>query len=404
MVMFFLIATSIWAAAHVYVGRRLLWPFPPRVRRIGWAVVVVLFLLSPAVMWLRREDAGSGLFSAVRWAGYTYMGLFTLMFVLTLVRDLAGGLLRLKQFAGKRVLGVRGDVVAAMHEPAAMQEPPVDPERRLFLGRVGSASVMTAAGVLGGAGVHDALRIPDVEEVEVPIEGLPRAFDGYRIAQLSDIHVGPTIKGDFLRAVVEKVNALRPDAVGVTGDLVDGYVHQLKDQVAPLGDLRARDGAFFVTGNHEYYWNVDEWVAYVRSLGLTVLDNEHRVVRRGDAALVLSGVPDLSIRYRINDHISDPALALEGAPEDAKRILFAHQPRSIHQAAEAGYDLQLCGHTHGGQFFPWNLVVGFAHPFARGLDRLQKTWIYVNRGTGYWGPPIRTGVPSEITLLTLRRA
>jgi predicted MPP superfamily phosphohydrolase len=184
---------------------------------------------------------------------------------------------------------------------------------------------------------------------------------------------------------------------------VDGSVPELRAHVAPLAELRARHGVFFVTGNHEYYSGVHGWVDELRRLGIRVLHNEHVVLHHGGAPLVLAGVPDYSGHHFDPAHRSDPAAALAGAPEGAPRVLLAHQPRTAPAAAKAGFDLQLSGHTHGGQFWPWNHFVRLQQPFTAGLHRMGKLWVYVSRGTGYWGPPKRFGAPSEITLLRLKQ-
>ena len=193
----------------------------------------------------------------------------------------------------------------------------------------------------------------------------------------------------------------------ITGDLVDGSVRELAVHIAPLADLRSRHGTFVVTGNHEYYSGADAWIAELRRLGLSVLLNEHVVLVPADTRasverpLVLAGVTDFKAAYFDSEQRSDLVRALAGAPSDAVRLLLAHQPRSAAAAAQAGFDLQLSGHTHGGQFYPWNLFVRLQQPFTAGLHRWGKLWVYTSRGTGYWGPPNRFGSPSEITLLRL---
>lgn len=198
------------------------------------------------------------------------------------------------------------------------------------------------------------------------------------------------------------MNALDADLIAVTGDLVDGSVQQLAAHTAPLAGLTAKHGAYFVTGNHEYYSGEDAWTTEIRRLGIKVLKNEHVVLEHRGARLVLAGVTDYSAHHYDAAQRSDPAAALRGAPTDAgAKILLAHQPSSAMAAARAGYDVQISGHTHGGQFWPWNLFIGFFQPFSSGLHRQEKLWIYVSRGTGYWGPPNRFGVPSEITRIRL---
>ena len=243
-----------------------------------------------------------------------------------------------------------------------------------------------------------------VVRVDVPIAGLPDALHGFTIAQVSDIHVGPTIKGPYVDSIVEAVNRLNADLVAVTGDLVDGSVGELAHHVSALARLSSRHGTFFVTGNHEYYSGAHAWIVELRRLGLRVLLNEHVVLQHGAAAMVIAGVTDIGAHHFDPAHRSSPQGAIANAPDHARiRVLLAHQPRSAIAAANAGFHLQLSGHTHGGQFWPWNFFVRLQQPFTAGLHRLQDLWVYVSRGTGYWGPPKRFGAPSEITHLRLVR-
>jgi predicted MPP superfamily phosphohydrolase len=234
------------------------------------------------------------------------------------------------------------------------------------------------------------------------VPGLPRELHGFRIVQISDVHVGPTIRGRQVQGIVEAVNRLEPDVVAITGDLVDGSVPELAEHVAPLAQLKGREGNYFVTGNHEYYSGVMPWLAKLQQLGVRTLNNEHVVIARGDAQLVLAGVTDFGGGHFHDSHRSDPQAALRGAqPHAAYKVLLAHQPRSAPAAARAGFDLQLSGHTHGGQFLPWNFFVKLQQPFTAGLHFVDELAVYVSRGTGYWGPPKRFGAPSEITLVKL---
>jgi predicted MPP superfamily phosphohydrolase len=265
-----------------------------------------------------------------------------------------------------------------------------------------AAAVPILAGLFTLVGFINARRRAKERSVEIPIADLPASLHGFTIVQISDIHVGPTIKRAYLEAIVDAVNDLGADLIAVTGDLVDGSVHELAQHTQPMARLCARHGAYFVTGNHEYYSGVKTWVAELRRLGMRVLMNEHVVLQHEGVDVVVAGVTDYSAHHYDPEHRSDPHAAIAGAPASAAvRVLLAHQPRSAPAAEAAGYHLQLSGHTHGGQFFPWNFFVRLQQPFTAGLHRLGSLWVYTSRGTGYWGPPKRLFAPSEITRLTL---
>src|SRR4029450_8583913 len=269
--------------------------------------------------------------------------------------------------------------------------------------RSSAIGVMVLTPVITLVGFYVARRVAPVVDVEVPLADLPPQLEGFTIAQISDIHVGPTIKRNFVEAIVERVNRLGADMVAITGDVVDGNVRDLAPHTEPLARLESRQGTGVVTGNHEYYSGAHAWIRELRRLGTTVLLNEHVVLDHDGAKLTIAGVTDYSAHHFDPAHRSDPRAAAEGAPGDAPKFLLAHQPRSAAVAAQAGYHLQLSGHTHGGQFWPWNLFVRLQQPFTAGLKRLGRMWVYISRGTGYWGPPMRFGVPSEITLIRLVR-
>ncbi|WP_198115215.1 metallophosphoesterase [Massilia rhizosphaerae] len=369
----FVSIVAILLLLHGYIGVRLLpamgaGPVGMLAGAVLLAVLAALVRIGLVAPSLRRTRWSEPLM----WAGLLAMGFFSSLFVLTLARDVV--LLAL-------ALGGAGGP-AFTHDSAA--------------------AVPLLALAVTFIGFINARRVARVVKVEVPIDGLPEDLHGYSIAQISDIHVGPTIRRPYLNAIVTKVNALKPDAIAITGDLVDGTVQRLALHTEPLARLSAPDGAFFVTGNHEYYSGVEPWLAEVRRLGLRVLMNEHVIRRRGSAKVMIAGVTDYTAQQFDPLHKSDPHQAAAGAPDDvAVRILLAHQPRSAPAAADAGFDLQLSGHTHGGQFFPWNLFVPLQQPFVAGLNRVRSLWVYTSRGTGYWGPPKRFGAPSEITLVRL---
>ena len=357
-------------ALHLYVGARIVPQLPATAGFALAAVLVASALLVPLSLLARRLWRPPAA-DRLAWAGMLCMGLFSSLLVLTFMRDLM--LLALD--------------ATNLDAPQWVEHT--------------AAAVPLAGLALSLIGLINARRTARVVRVTVPIAGLPAALDGFRIVQISDIHVGPTIKRPYLEAIVARVNALQPDVVAITGDLVDGSVHELAGHVAPLAQLRSRHGSFFVTGNHEYYSGVHGWVRELQRLGVHVLHNEHVVLHHGGADLVLAGVPDYGGHHFDPKHRSDPAAALQGAPAGVPRVLLAHQPRAAPAAAAAGNDLQLSGHTHGGQFLPWSLLVPLQQPYTAGLHQLDRLWIYVSRGTGYWGPPKRIGAPSEIAELLL---
>jgi uncharacterized protein len=373
---FFAIAFSIMGSAHYYVWARLVRDsaLPQPWGRIATVAIVVLFivLLGSFIVsrFVSRTAAGP-----LMWVAYTWLGV-----VFFLVTSLAASDLL-------RVITLRfADL------------PPDDPERRLAVSRFfGAGAALLGLGA-SGAGLASALSPVAVERVKVKIA---KAMGSrYRIVQISDIHVGPTIGRRFIEDLVARVNALSPDLIAITGDLVDGSVEELRAQIAPLAQLRAKHGVFFVTGNHEYYSGADAWIAHLRSLGVRVLRNEH-VQIDGEAGFDLAGIDDHSARGMAPGHGSDLEKALAGRDDARACVLLAHQPKGIDLADRLGVDLQLSGHTHGGQLFPWGLLVRLQQPFVQGLHKLARAQIYVSRGTGYWGPPMRVGAPAEITEIEL---
>nr|WP_240807797.1 metallophosphoesterase [Polyangium spumosum] len=293
---------------------------------------------------------------------------------------------------------------AAVHALSKFSARPLDEARRMFLSRTiaGSAGMITFG--LAGSGAAEALGEVAVRKVPVALRRLPKEMSAFRIVQLTDVHIGPMIGRAWLAEIVGRVNALDPHVVVITGDLVDGSVEALREHVAPLGDLRAKYGVYFVTGNHEYYSGVGPWMEELARIGVRVLHNERVTIGEGAASFDLAGVDDWTGGSYAKGHGPDLAKALAGRDPSRELVLLAHQPRQIFEAAAAGVGLQISGHTHGGQIFPATMLVRLQQPFVAGLDKLGDTQIYVSRGTGYWGPPMRVGAPAEITLLELSSA
>lgn len=378
-VLFFLVASLIVGSAHRYVWARLVRDaaLPSPWGRVATIAIAVLFVLLMSGFVLGRL-LPRAVVSPFMWVSYTWLGVLFFLVLALGVSDLA-------RFVTLRIQGA-GTID--------------DPERRQAISRMFAGGAALLGLGASAVGVVSALSPVAVKKVRVALERLPRAASGMRIAQITDVHVGPTIGKGFIDDLVTRINALEPDVIAITGDLVDGSVEELAEHVAPLARLQAKHGVYFVTGNHEYYSGVDDWIAHLRKLGVRVLRNEH-VRIGGEDGFDLVGIDDHSSDSYGRGHGSDLKRALQGRDDARACVLLAHQPRGIALADELGVDLQLSGHTHGGQMFPWNFAVRLQQPFVAGLHRLTRAQIYVSKGTGYWGPPMRVGAPAEITEVEL---
>ncbi len=378
------------AGGYWYIGRRLIGTMQllPKRRLAALVGLAVFFLIPLLSMFLLRSSGYLG--TVWSWVTYSSLGFLSLVFTTLVIRDLV--FLTAKGLSGLAKL---------VRTPAPR---PLDPARREFLYQSTNLLILGVAGALTGYGIYEARRRPGIVYVSVPLKNLPAAFEGFRIVQITDIHAGLTVKRDWVETIAQQVSDLKPDLIALTGDLVDGSVAHLRDDVAPLTDLEAPYGKFFVTGNHEYYSGVEPWVHHVKRMGYDVLLNEHRLISRNGSSLVLAGVTDpTGAQFLPGTHAPNPQSAIEGAPSDTIKILLAHQPKAVYDAQPLGFDLLMSGHTHGGQFFPWNLVAALGQPYIKGLHNHNGTWVYVSKGTGYWGPPVRLGARSEITVISLVR-
>lgn len=374
--------TVVLCFAHGYAYLRVmrLLSFSKKARIAAAVILGGLLLMVIAVMSMTRS-LPRDVVSPVAWFAFSWLGV---LFLLILALLACEGVLLLRKWTP--------------------QTDAHDPRRRVFFQRMLGFAALGGTGLVSGVSAWNALRPVEVRSVSVTLERLPKALNGLCIAQITDLHIGPMIDGSWLRDVVEKVNALGADVIAITGDLVDGSVAELKEHVAALRDLRARHGVYFVTGNHEYYSGVEGWVAHLGTLGVRVLDNSHVTIRAGERLepLVLAGVTDYR-SHRFPGHKADLPKALEGCDPECAVVLLAHQPVAVLEAAEYNVDLQLSGHTHGGQIWPWGYLVRLQQPYISGLHRHpgSNTQIYVSSGTGFWGPPMRLGTSAEITRLTL---
>lgn len=375
-ILFLAIITAVIGGVHYYLWARLVRDpaWPARWSRAVTTALIALALAMPLSMMLGRA-LPRDVQRPIAWVVYVWMGAAFLL----LVASALGDLVRL-------VL------------------PPTDPSRRTFLSRLFAGVVGSAGSALSGVAVARAVGDWAVRTVPVSLPRFPRSRDGFTIVQLTDIHVGPTIGREFIEALVARVNALRPDLIAITGDLVDGSVATLGPLLEPLRGLRAPHGVFFVTGNHEYISGVHAWVEFLPTLGLRVLQNERVTVGDGDDAFELAGIEDHSARRFGMDRAPDLPRALHGWDRARALILLAHQPKQGRDAAREGVGLVLSGHTHGGQIWPFTYFVYLDQPWISGLHRVRDTQVYVSEGTGYWGPPMRLGTRGEITKVVLRSA
>ena len=442
-VLVLLLVLALFGALHWYAWRRLVRDTtrgPGPARRVGTAVFVAGPVLMIAGFAAERTHAPFWLQQTLTWPGFMWLAFALYMLLALLVGELVRPLLR-------RAVERRAPEPAPRPEPAVREPEPVpagaqpapsaesappadspeaaepgrpapphsaegpphsaeppapstpapsaDPSRRLFVSRVVGGAVAAAALGTVGYGTYGVVRGPKLKRVTVPLAKLPRAAHGFRIAVVSDIHLSPMLGRGFAQKVVDTINSTQPDLIAVVGDLVDGDVADLGPAAAPLAGLKARHGSYFVTGNHEYISGAEQWVEEVRRLGLTPLEN----ARRELPYLDLAGVNDIAGE----DEGQGPDFAKALGDRDTSRavVLMAHQPVQIHDAVDHGVDLQLSGHTHGGQMWPMTYVAQAANPTLAGLERYGDTQLYVSRGAGAWGPPVRVGAPSDITVVEL---
>jgi predicted MPP superfamily phosphohydrolase len=379
---FLTVVLGITGSLHYYLWARLVrdTALPSPWGAIATIAIAILALLMPLGMLFTRF-ARRSIASPISWVVFTWMGAAFFLLVLLAPADIARGVW------------------------SWFQDGAIDPEKRRFLARAVGAAVGFGAFGIAGTALFSALRPVAVKRVDVGLAKLPESMNGFTIVQLSDIHVGPTIGKQFVDDMVARANALEPDLVAITGDLVDGSVAELGHLTEGLRNLRARHGVYFVTGNHEYYSGVDEWIDHLRSLGVRVLRNE-RIAIGGEGAdgFDLAGVDDYHAHQFGNGHGMRFDRIVEGRDPSRALVLLAHQPKAIEAGEPHGVDLQLSGHTHGGQMYPFNYLVKLQQPYVAGLYRHGRAQVYVSRGTGYWGPPMRLAAPAEITQIRLVRA
>jgi predicted MPP superfamily phosphohydrolase len=382
-----LLGALVSGSIHFTVWWRLVKPaeLPRRAHLTISIAMIVLWLSIPITTTARLW--WPALARTLSWLTMPWMALIGLSFITVIALEVSRAIAR----ASRRAINrdpPEGDVMS----------------RRKFLARVGSGAAVTAAGTGVARGMIEARGEHEVVDVEVRLAKLPRALDGFSIVQLSDLHVGLTIDRAFVQRVVDHANRLSPDLIALTGDLVDGPVAELADELAPLAALRAKHGVYAVTGNHEYYAGVDPWIEAITKLNVTYLRNELVTIGDSAGAFDLAGVDDYSA-YKYDGHGEDLAMATAKRDPNRALVLLAHQPRQVRRAANHGVELQLSGHTHGGQIWPWHYIVKVQQGgLLAGRYEYGGTQLYVTRGCGYWGPPVRLLAPLEITRVILRSA
>ena len=422
----FTVGIALLYFAHRYAWRRLVKDtgVTGAVRRLTAAILIAGCASIPLGMIIGRyvDRTVSQPFAIVAfsWAGF-------MAFLITILFALDAGVLGARLVA--RLRGRNVEVPSSEPNPAAptivtgptpsappstvvhpAQTPPAPsglilPARRAFLARASAGAALGTAGGLFVIGARNAFGEVAVKEVPVGLARLPKALDGFKIVQLTDVHIGAMLDGRFLDGVVETVNRQKPDLVVITGDLVDGSTRLIGADVARLGGIQSRHGTWFITGNHEYYSGAGDWIPFLDKLRIPTLVNSRVVIGDkgpGGASFDLAGIPDRQGTLFVPEHEPNLGRALEGRDPERELVLLAHRPNPITEAAAHGVGLQLSGHTHGGQFFPITAIGELVHPYNAGLHRHgDLTQIYVSCGTGFWGPPIRILAPSEVTSIRL---
>lgn len=386
--LFFAIASAMLGSVHFYLYRRLVVApaLPAPWSTIGRVTLITLAVSIPlSFVFIRLVSNNVARYFV--YPVYVWMGLMLMFFFVLLGMDLLRGLAWILTKATGH-----DDLLA-------------DPERRLLLARTIAGAAVGTVFTAGAIGLAHGLGKLAVRRVEVTLAQLPREMDGFTIVQLTDLHLGPMRHREWVAEVVKRVNKLKPDLVAITGDLADGTVAQLADDVAPLKALKPPHGVFFVTGNHEYFADLPGWLNHLPSIGMRVLRNERVTIRRGGPhgpSFDLAGVDDHEGRRFAPGHGTDIPKAMQGADPKRAVVMLAHQPRAVLEACQHNVGLVLSGHTHGGQIWPWRYLVYLQQPYVDGLHNHKGTQIYVSSGTGFWGPPIRLGSTAEITHVILR--
>ncbi|MBU0993287.1 MAG: metallophosphoesterase [Proteobacteria bacterium] len=382
------VTTLILAGGTFFIGWRLVGTsnLSPPWKPFFW-FLVMLPVFFPSVLFALKALHMEAWFDRLLALSFLVTGFFSFLLVFAIFRDaLLVGFNMIASVTGKMAFAGKETIFAGQ----------TGSFRYLF--RISNGLIVVTSALLFGIGVFQAFRTPQIKPVTILIDDLPAGLDGFRIVQLSDIHLDVMTGQNALEKIVHQVNEIHPDMTVITGDLVDGSVKKLGHDAQVLKNIKSP--VCFVNGNHEYYFGAKAWDQFLETIGITVLDNEKTIIEKDGARLMIAGIPDISM---IRRRVGGRTFSFPEANGADFYILLSHQPGAAFKAAEMGYDLQLSGHTHGGQFFPWNLLIKYVQPFSKGLYHYKGMWIYTSQGTGFWGPPVRLGPVQEITVLTIRR-
>ncbi len=338
----------------------------------------MLYLLPIATFFMRINRVENQYSDYFTWISYLSLGIFSILFFIFIAID----------------------IITILTKIAPIKQN-FNPQRKVFLGLSVKTILAGFGGIFSIYGIINGLRIPEIITKKISFKKLPSALKNFKIAHITDLHVGSQIKAEMVQSVVDKINSINPDIVVFTGDAADGSVENYGREMEPLRNIKSKYGNYFVTGNHEYYSDLKGWLDKLSEVGFQILINQSQLLEVGNSSLLVTGIPDRTAKYYVKSHKTDIKKALKGYEDSDFKLLLAHQPKDIEHAIKFGYELQLSGHTHGGQYIPFNFFVSLAHPFLKGLHEKDGTQIYINQGTGFWGPSIRIGTVPEITEIIL---
>ena len=363
------------------MGWRFLWPIEiPYFYKIILLIVFLLFYFLPIITFVFYVNKiENNVTRIIAWFGYTGLGTVSLLFFIQISVDLLSI--------------IKSIFIKKNH---------FNPHRRAFI-RLSIKGIVGGLGAIGTVwGLYNAVKTPIIKKVQIPIQNLPKELKNIRMAQITDLHVSTMITDKYVEKISQTLYNMNPDILFFTGDAADGSVESLGSHMETLREIKPKYGKYFVTGNHEYYSDMNGWLRLIENLGFKILINESQIININNSTVMITGIPDRGGKYFSSSHKTDMEKAVGGMPECDVKILLAHQPKDFEHAVKYNFDIQLSGHTHGGQYFPFSLLVQIAHPFLKGLHKRENTWVYINQGTGYWGPPLRIGTEPEITEITLR--